>query len=240
MRPEVSELNQFYASRLGQVARRLIRRRLRAQWPSVAGLNVLGLGYAIPYLRPFLDEAQRVVAMMPAAQGVRPWPGTGPNLVALAEEAELPLPDATFDRVLLVHALENAEELRPMLRECWRVLASGGRMMVVVPNRRGLWARAETTPFAHGSPYSMTQVTRLLRDTLFAPIAWQRALYVPPWDWGFALRAAGAIEDLGDRLFGTFAGVLMVEATKQIYAATPARSGARARARPAAIPATES
>ena len=155
---DVVDLNEFYQSRLGQVARRLIRRRMREIWPDVRGMTVLGMGYATPYLRPYRDEAERVIAAMPAQQGVIHWPEDGPGQVALTEETELPLPDLSVDRLLLVHAVENSENLRAMMREAWRVLAEGGRLLVVVPNRRGIWARFEQrSPFGHGHPYSQRQ-----------------------------------------------------------------------------------
>ncbi|MDA1311018.1 MAG: methyltransferase domain-containing protein, partial [Proteobacteria bacterium] len=137
------DLWDFYGTSLGQVARRLIRRRIRGVWPNVSGMTVLGLGYATPYLRPFRDEAERVFALMPAQQGVLHWPREGRNLVALSDESELPLQDVSVDRVLLVHGMECSEQLRPMLHEIWRVLTGNGRLLVVVPNRRGLWARFE-------------------------------------------------------------------------------------------------
>lgn len=240
MRPDIVDLQHFYASPLGYVARRVIRRRIRTMWPSLKGMRVLGFGYATPYVKQYVPEAERVIAVMPAAQGVAYWPRDGANVVALAGETDLPLPDAMFDRVLLVHALETTDALRPMLREIWRVLAPGGRLLVVAPNRRGLWSRGESTPFAHGRPYSQGQLTRLLRDNLFSPIQWRSALYLPPTGWGFLLRAADAFERLGDRWFGAIAGVVLIEAVKQIYAATPLRvepsSRERARARELPLP----
>src|ERR687896_902325 len=105
MRTDVIDLRDFYRSSLGRVAQRMIRRRVRMIWPDVAGLSMLGLGYATPFLRPFRDEAARLAAIMPATQGVLHWPGDEPNLVALSEEAELPFADLSVDRVLLVHAI---------------------------------------------------------------------------------------------------------------------------------------
>ena len=218
MRPDIVDLDQFYATRLGQVARRLVCRRLREIWPDTGGLSVLGVGYATPYLRTFRDKAERVVAAMPAGQGVIHWPRGEPSLVALSEEAELPLPDNSFDRVLLVHCLENAEQVRPMLREIWRVTACGGRLLVVVPNRRGVWARFERTPFGHGHPFSPPQLTRLLHETMFLPTVTTAALSIPPVTWRPLLNTAPAIERVGQRWGGAVAGVLVVEAGKQIYA----------------------
>ena len=146
-----------------------------------------------------------------------------PALSALVEELELPLSDAAVDRVLLVHALEMSQDAVALLREVWRVLAPGGQLLAVVPNRRGVWARMDTTPFGHGRPYSRSQITHLLRETWFTPVAWSEALYVPPI-------AARLVPALGGRLgahrrdvSAPFAGVHIVEATKQVYRAIPAR-----------------
>jgi SAM-dependent methyltransferase len=212
------DLRDFYASSLGLVARRMIGRRVRMLWPDVRGSSILGLGYAAPFLGVFRAEAERVIALMPAAQGVLHWPADGPGLTALADEAMLPLADQSIDRVLLVHALECCEQTRPMMREIWRVLADGGQLIVVVPNRRGLWARFERTPFGHGRPYTPRQLSRGLRDALFAPYRSTTALYVPPIRSRMLLSSAGAWEEVGHRWFTSFAGVVLFEASKQIFA----------------------
>ncbi|MBL8660749.1 MAG: methyltransferase domain-containing protein [Rhodospirillales bacterium] len=227
---DVIDLRDFYATILGRVARRMIARRIRLLWPDLHGLNVLGLGYANPYLGIFRSEAQRVMAMMPAAQGVMHWPADEPGLTALCDHTDLPLPDNCVDRALIVHALECAERTRPMMREVWRVLADGGRLLVVAPNRRGLWARFERSPFGHGRPYSAGQLSRTLRDAMFTPYQSSAALYVPPVASRMVLSSAGAWEQIGQRWFTTFAGVVMVEATKQIYAA-PSTAAASSRNR---------
>ena len=123
----------------------------------------------------------------------------------------------------MVHALENSTDPVGLLREVWRVLAGGGRLLAVVPNRRGLWARMDTTPFGHGRPYSRPQLTHLLRETWFTPVAWGEALYVPPVGRGWFLRSAVAWERAGSTISAPFAGVHIVEATKQVYRAVPTR-----------------
>jgi SAM-dependent methyltransferase len=230
MHDDVVDLRDFYATSLGQVARRMIRRRLRLLWPDVGNLRVLGIGYTAPYLRLFQGEAERILALMPAAQGVIKWPGDGPNLVALADEAELPLPDNAIDRVLLIHALEGTEQVRNLLKEIWRVLAGGGRLLVVAPNRRGIWARLDRTPFGHGHPYTPAQLARLLRDERFTPERSAAALFMPPTGSRMILRSAAAWESVGERWFTRFAGVALLEASKQIYAPVkpvPARAPRR-------------
>jgi SAM-dependent methyltransferase len=230
MASDVVDLHEFYGSNLGRMARRLIRRRVRRIWPSVAGQRLLGLGYATPFLRPFLDEAERVIAIMPAAQGVMHWPEDEPALVSLADESDLPLPDLAVDRVLLVHALEHSEQLRPLLREVWRVMADGGRLLAVAPNRRGIWARLDRTPFGQGLPYTVGQLSRVLRDNMFTPMLSTAALLMPPTSSRFMLAWAPAWEELGERWLQTFAGVVMIEASKQVYGAVPV-SGERKRRR---------
>ena len=224
------DLRDFYATSLGQVARRAIRQRIRAAWPDAKDQSVLGLGYATPYLGLFRTEARRVAAAMPAAQGVLHWPPETKGLTLLADEAELPFEDLSIDRVLVVHALECTEQVRPLMREIWRVLSGSGRLLIVAPNRAGLWARFERTPFGRGRPYSPNQLTRLLRDTMFTPLGASSGLFVPPSRWRMVLSAAPAWEKVGARWFPRFAGVVIAEATKQIYAAQPEAKVRRRRA----------
>ncbi len=219
MQPDVVDLKAFYEGPLGHLVTRALRGRLRAMWPDVRDQRVLGVGYAAPYLIPFSERAERAVAFMSARQGVHRWPLFHPNRVALIEGTELPLPDAMMDRILVVHGLEHEGQARPFLRELWRVLAPEGRILIVVPNRRGIWARFERSPFGAGHPYSARQLDSLLRETLFLPIQTQAALYFPPSRRRLILRAAGTIEGLGRRFNTTaFAGALLIEAGKQVYA----------------------
>jgi SAM-dependent methyltransferase len=219
---DVVDLRNFYVQRLGTVARRFVGRGIRGRWSDTRAMRVLGIGYTTPYLGLFREEAERCLAFMPAAQGVVKWPSRSASLAALVEEDALPLTDAAVDRVLLVHALEMSRDPTSMLREIWRVLAAGGRLLAVVPNRRGLWTRMDTTPFGHGRPYSRSQITHLLRETWFTPTGWGEALYVPPIARNWFLRSAVAWERAGSVTSAPFAGVHIVEATKQVYRAVPA------------------
>ena len=220
---DVVDLRTFYSQGLGIVARRFVGRGIRARWSNVAGQRVMGLGYPTPYLGLFRGEAERCLAFMPAAQGVIKWPTERPALSALVDAHALPLTDAAVDRVLLVHALEMAHDPMALMREIWRVLSPNGRILAIVPNRRGLWARTDTTPFGNGRPYSKSQITHILRETWFTPSGWGEALYVPPVGRGWFLRSAIAWERAGASLSAPMAGVHIVEATKQVYRAIPAR-----------------
>jgi SAM-dependent methyltransferase len=223
MQLDAGELNLFYETPMGQVARRLILRRLRQFWPSGERYRILGYGFATPYLRPYLIEAERAVALMPAQQGVVGWPGGRP-LVALGEEDAFPFADSMFDRVLVVHGLEGADAVRPVMRQLWRVLAPEGRIAIVAPNRASLWAQIERSPFAHGRPFHRGELDRLLRQTMFEPVRWERALFTPPLKSRSLVRSGTGWERLGHRFWHGIGGVHIVEATKSLYAPVPVKA----------------
>ncbi|HEU0117248.1 MAG TPA: methyltransferase domain-containing protein [Alphaproteobacteria bacterium] len=218
MYSDIVDLREFYLSPLGQTVQRLLRARLSHIWPQVKGEKVLALGYGTPILRPLLGEAASLIAMMPAAQGVAYWPREGPNLSSLVDVGSLPLADGSVDRVILVHAVEGSADPQNLLREIWRVLKSNGRALVIVPNRRGLWAHSDRTPFGNGQPYSATQIKQTLRDQGFLVDRMWRGLYLPPSQSRVVHSIADFLEKYGEKIFPGFGGLLMLEAGKQLYA----------------------
>ena len=210
---DITELQAFYASPLGRTAQMLVRARLIEAWPDFGGGVTMGFGYAGPLLRG-LEGTRPPVLLMPAEQGVAHWPRGQPNRAALADADYLPLADASVDRLVVMHAMEHAENTRKLLREFWRVLTPAGRIMVVVPHRGSPWSFSERTPFGHGRPYSVRQASRLLGDALFEPLGWRGALYGPP----AGVRLLRWAERPGARLWPRMAGVLLVEATKVVEA----------------------
>src|SRR5215217_5773182 len=207
---DIVDLRAFYASPLGRVAARLVGRAVDGFWGQVSGLCVLGLGYATPYLAPVRPGAERTLAFMPASQGVVNWPASGLSASALVDPMMMPLPDASIDRVLLVHAIESVESPTELLYEVWRILTPGGRIIVVAPNRRGVWARVDTTPFGYGQPFSRSQLKQLMRQTQFSPEGWAETLYVPPFRSRFVLQTAVAWERIGNGFNLPFAGLHIV------------------------------
>ncbi len=237
MRPDVIDLRNFYHGHLGQSARRIILRRIKLIWPDLSNLRLLGLGYATPYLYPYKTEAERVLALMPAQQGIIHWPHEGPGRVGLTDESDLPLADSSIDRVLWVHGMEHSYEVDLVLKEIWRVLTSTGKLLVIVPNRRGMWARLEKTPFGHGHPYSDRQLERVLRDNMFSPGTKSGALYMPPSNMRLNMRLAEATEKIGSRWWESFSGVRLIEAEKQVYALSGPLKVKQRRRRPVIVPA---
>lgn len=227
MRRDVLQLRTFYATALGQAARDILVRKLVEAWGEARGLDVLGVGYPTPYMEPFCAKARRTVAAMPARQGVERWPHDSANQVCLCGELSLPFTNALFDRVLAVHSLEESEDPTAFLSEVKRVLAPSGRLILVVASRRGMWSRAETTPFGYGRPFSRAQLEEVVRAAGLEPTAWSRALYAPPLP--IAAPLAESLEQVGARLWTPLAGLILMEAVKQTFAVKPRGAVAPAR-----------
>jgi SAM-dependent methyltransferase len=217
MHTDIDDLRSFYRTVQGEVVRRRVSDEIRRFWPDLSGLDLLGLGYAAPYAREYLDTAACVTVFMPATQGAAPWPPGRANLAALIDETSLPIRDQSVDRVLLVHAIEPSESLRGLMDEVFRVLKPMGQVLAVVPNRRGLWARGETTPFGTGRPFSRGQLAQLMEQNQFSVEGWSHTLFMPPMSGKFFLRTADAWERAGGIFWPGFSGLVVMLATKQIY-----------------------
>ena len=218
---DIIELRDFYQSPLGRRTQEVLATRVGDLWPSLRGERILVLGYGLP-LQDVLRGQQplAVHALMPAAQGVCYWPFRDANISSLVDLDMLPLPDNSIDRVIALHALEGLAEPAPLLREIWRVMKSGGRFLTIVPNRRGLWAHSDRTPFGSGQPYSSFQIKNALHHQGFLVERSFSTFYALPNASRLALSLAAKTESYAARLFPGFGGILLVEASKQLYAPT--------------------
>lgn len=231
MHLDVQDLRNFYyRSALGRAAQRAVRNRLLTLWPEAQGQTVLGFGFAVPLLRPYLADARRVMALMPGPQGVMPWPAGMPNVSCLCEETLWPIETGRADKLVVMHGLETSERPSQLLEECYRVLGPGGKVVFIVPNRAGLWSRSDKTPFGFGRPYSQGQLETQLRIHGFMPEHHAAALYQPPSTRRFWMKTGAMAERFGQRFGMVMAGgVLLVEATKRVQA--PSGPGERIRVR---------
>jgi len=219
MHLDVQDLRDFYyRTKLGRIAQRAVRDQVTTFWPpaEVRGQNVAGFGFAVPMLRPYLGGARRVIALMPAAQGVMPWPPGKPNVSVLCEEMLWPIDTGSVDKLVVLHGLETSENPPALLEEARRVLGPGGKALFIVPNRSGLWARRDATPFGFGRPYSLGQLEAQLKAHEFVPERHLAALFSPPSQSRFWMRSAGWVEKAGRRVSHSLAGgVFMVEAGRK-------------------------
>lgn len=218
--------NFYYRTQLGRVAQRAIRDQVIRLWPPVAGHTVVGFGFAVPLLRPYLEESRRVIGLMPGPQGVMPWPAGMDNVSTLCEETHWPVATGAVDRLVLMHGLETSDNPGAVLDEAHRVLGPGGRVLIAVPNRAGLWSRSDATPFGYGRPYSATQLEAQMKRHGFTPERNLTVLHAPPLQTPFWLRTSQMWERIGRKLPWLSGGVLLVEASKQVYAPTRGGIGA--------------
>lgn len=214
----------YYRTRLGRLAQSILQQQVARLWPDTTGQCVVGFGFAAPLLRPHLGRASRVIALMPGPQGVMDWPRDGQNVSVLCEDTLWPLGPGSVDRLLVLHGLETSDHPAAVLNECWRVLKPEGRAIFIVPNRGGLWARTDRTPFGYGRPYSLGQLEGQLRRHDFVVEHALSTLYTPPSENRFWRRSSRIWERMGRWVpFLAAGGVLIVEVSKQV--AAPRRPG---------------
>lgn len=231
MHLDVHDLREFYyRSQIGRAAQKVVRGELQRLWPEAKGQTVVGFGFAVPLLRPYLGEARRIIGLMPGPQGVMPWPPGQRNVSVLCEDTLWPLPTGFVDKLAVMHGLETSEHPTAVLEECFRVLGPGGRAVFIVPNRAGLWSRSDQTPFGYGRPYSLSQLEAQLRRHGFVTEKTLSTLYQPPSRKRFWRKFGSMMEGVG-RHIPVFAagGVLMIEVSKQVT--TPTRPGLAERVR---------
>ena len=162
---------------------------------------------------------------MPSEQGVIPWPERSKSVTALVDEVSWPINTSAADLILISHGLEVSDNQDLLLQEVRRVLKDNGKLVILVPNRTGFWARSDSTPFGYGKPYSIPQLTSLLRKNQFQIDCITPNLYGFPAKGGYWLKSLFLWEKLGRKLNSLFlGGLLVVEARKDVYAVKNVKS----------------
>ncbi len=202
--------NFYYRTQLGRAAQRAIRDQVVELWPEAKGQTVVGYGFALPLLRPYLTDARRTIGLMPGPQGVMHWPTGRENISVLCEESRWPLETGHVDKLILLHGLETSDNPAALLDECFRVLGPGGKAIIIVPNRAGIWSRTDVTPFGSGRPYSAKQLDALLKQHQFVPERHRAALYQPPSHKRLWMRSGKFLEKYGRVISARFVGGALI------------------------------
>ena len=222
MRLDVKELKEFYSgTELGKTTKELINRVLEAKIDTDSGSLTIGFGFTCPFLENKLKENENkdILLLMPSEQGVISWPKKSESVSALVDEVSWPVNTSSADLILISHGLEVSDNQDLLLQEVRRVLKDSGKLVILVPNRTGFWARSDSTPFGYGKPYSISQLTSLLRKNQFQIDCITPNLYGFPAKGGYWLKSLFLWEKLGRKLNSLFlGGLLIVEARKDVYA----------------------
>ena len=220
MHLDVVELNKFYYNtNLGNITQKLLINQLKKSFFKNNLGNLIGFGYTLPYLNFFNNFSNNCLSLMPAQQGVVHWPEGSLNRSILVEETLWPIKSASIDTIIIAHGVEASENINSLLKQVWRVLAPGGIVIFIVPNRSGFWARSDLTPFGNGRPYSLRQFETLLRKNKLKIESYTSALYGIPSEKNYIIKTMIFWDKFGKKFDLKFlAGALIVSASKQIYA----------------------
>ena len=222
MRLDVIELREFYDdTELGRTTKELINRVLSAKIDTDIGSMSIGFGFACPFLESKINDKEEkdFLLLMPSEQGVFSWPEKPKSVSVLVDEVSWPVNTSSADLILISHGLEVSDNQDLLLQEVFRVLKASGKLVILVPNRTGFWARSDSTPFGFGKPYSISQLTALLRKNQFQIDSITPSLYGFPAKSGYWLKSLLLWEKVGKKLNSFFlGGLLIVEARKDVYA----------------------
>lgn len=226
MHLDVQDLRNFYYRQaLGRSVQKILRSHVTEIWPDTQGLSVAGFGFATPVLRPFIDQARRVLALMPGPQGVMAWPSDQKNVSVLVRETHWPIETGHIDRLIVMHGLETSDDPSALLSEIYRTLGPGGRVLFIVPNRVGLWSRSERTPMGVGRPYTLGQLETQLRIQGFLPEKTLATLFQFPVFKKRWLRLGAFWERFGKNIPFLAGGVILIEASKRVHPLSGAKIG---------------
>jgi SAM-dependent methyltransferase len=220
--PTMVELRQFYSSELGMALRRDVGRAIAKHVASLSpSSTVVGLGFAAPYLRPYIEKKHHVISAMFSHIGAMYWPADGQNHSILCHESMLPFADETVDLMVLCHAVEHSIHVNNMLSEVYRCLKPRGKAVLIVPHRRGLWSARSNNPLGVGHPYHAAQLRHRAELAGLTVSRTSTALFYSPSHARLLLKTSLILEYLGLILAPMLGSVLIIETEKQLYAAIP-------------------
>lgn len=226
MRQSAATLEAFYATRLGRAGAERLGQRMFDLWGASEGQSVLAVGFPAPVMRIWQDTARTCVGAVEAEIGETKIVGQRGGVLARIRDDRLPFNDGAFDRIVLLHALEESDNPRRLLREIWRILAPEGRVIVAAANRMSFWSLSEASAFGHGRPWTRRQLSQFMADSLFQVTASTTAVHMPPLNWSLITAASKSWERAGEVLTPGLGGVVLVEASKRLYAKPGGGAGA--------------
>ncbi len=143
---------------------------------------------------------------------VAQYKGTAVHLLQ-GDVAALPVATESFDLVFSATMLEFVAHRERAVKEMWRALRPGGRLVVAVLNALSPWAwarrlesRTQATPFSHAHFFYPWEFVGLLND--LGRVTWSSSVFVGPqgtglsWAWGLERLGRAALKPFGALLVG--------------------------------------
>ena len=218
---DITDTDNYYRTAEGRlVADILISDLAGLQDKDVAGPDPDETDHlAIGYPFPLISEGVCPPVFMLSETGVLSWAGEAGVITACIDSVSWPCATEMFKRIFISHALEHVADQSAFLAEVWRSLKGEGEVVLVVPHRRSLWARADKTPFGQGTPFSRRQLKLALDQAGFDQITIKHSLYMPPFGHRLPLAMRRRLHYVGRVGWAVFGGVLLVRAKKRLYSA---------------------
>jgi len=245
---QLKDFDLFYKTELGTKVKETIVKKIYRLWPELNdnkdistnsnNLNkkkqkILGIGYTAPYLELVKSDEFNNISIISGEMVLNEDISNGFNKEPNTEGGEvisnlynLPLKDASIDKIIILHSLEFSNNQSKFLREIWRVMKDNGKVIFIVPNRLSIWSKIHKTPFGHGHPYSPQQLEKLLSNSLFTLTNMDIDIFVPPVHVTLLNRIVIMLHYLCSKISSMvggfiFGGVIIAEARKEIYGMTP-------------------
>ncbi|MEW6458431.1 MAG: methyltransferase domain-containing protein [Bacillota bacterium] len=145
------------------------------------------------------------------------------NITLMQADVEnLPFPSLSFDLVTAFTVLEFTGNPEAAVRELWRLVKPGGRLVVGVLNSWSPWAwqrrrRAGTgeSVFAHAqffSPWSMKAV--LTANTGESRLVWSTCVFIPPWSGSLSINMAATLDRIAHPFLKPFGALIVMRAER--------------------------
>jgi len=212
----VKKLCDFYKTPLGDVVQVYINDIVKKFIPeNTKNQFILGIGYATPYFTEKLTHSNTVLSFTFDKMGGITWPNTSCSHTAIVHEDHIPLANKSVDRLIVVHALECCQSDEGLLKEINRIIALDGEVLIVFPNKAGVWSHTSHSPFAHGKHYTMSQLHDMLLKSGLHVESEERFLYFPPTQSLYTQSFFAPVEMMGSYFLPYFSGLNAITAKKR-------------------------
>jgi SAM-dependent methyltransferase len=132
---DLEESHWFFVAR-----RRVLSRLLDQVLDGTDNPTILDVGCGTGATTGFLERYGEVTGVDISPLAVKHGREQGRTRLCLADGGQLPFVEGSFDLVTALDLLEHLENESMGLREMWRVLKGGGRLLAVVPAFPLLWS----------------------------------------------------------------------------------------------------